>query len=244
MTVLNALVADDGVTRGLTALLAEIGARRALRLHADRAGSAEARTAIAYLEQALVERDKSPSAPLADEFIRNFMNDEPIPGIVYEHGAVAALPAGDHARGSQRGRQDVGARRQPRRRRHRARSGRRRRCPTEPALAAAIKAPATRTLTAYVDRVNTQPLLDPLPTPGHDRARRRRSRRIGVTEWRLSNGARVVLKPTTFKEDEILFRAVSPGGTSLASDDDFIAASTADDVMAQGGLGALSRAST
>ena len=39
-----------------------------------------------YLEQALIEKDKSPSAPLADEFIRNFMNDEPIPGIVYEQG--------------------------------------------------------------------------------------------------------------------------------------------------------------
>ena len=62
-----------------------------------------------------------------------------------------------------------------------------------------------------------------------------------MTEWRLSNGARVVLKPTTIKEDEILFRAVSPGGTSLASDEDFVAASTADEVVAQGGLGNLTR---
>ena len=52
---------------------------------------------------------------------------------------------------------------------------------------------------------------------------------------------RVVLKPTTFKQDEILFRAVSPGGTSLASDEDFIPASTADAVIAQGGIGDLSR---
>jgi zinc protease len=44
-----------------------------------------------------------------------------------------------------------------------------------------------------------------------------------------------------FKQDEILFRAVSPGGTSLASDQDFIPADTADSVIAQGGLGALSR---
>ena len=51
---------------------------------------------------------------------------------------------------------------------------------------------------------------------------------------------RVVLKPTTFKQDEILFRAFSPGGTSLASDQDFIAAETADQVVAQGGLGTLS----
>ena len=48
-----------------------------------------------------------------------------------------------------------------------------------------------------------------------------------------------MLKPTTFKQDEILFRAVSPGGTSLASDEDFIPAETADEVVAQGGLGNL-----
>ena len=63
----------------------------------------------------------------------------------------------------------------------------------------------------------------------------------GITEGTLSNGATVVLKPTTFKQDEILFRAVSPGGTSLASDADFIAAETAATVIAQGGLGDLSR---
>ena len=36
----------------------------------------------------------------------------------------------------------------------------------------------------------------------------------GITEWTLSNGATVVLKPTTLKEDQILFRACAPGGTS------------------------------
>ena len=47
-------------------------------------------------------------------------------------------------------------------------------------------------------------------------------REAGITEWTLSNGATVVLKPTTLKEDQILFRAAAPGGTSLASDADFI----------------------
>ncbi len=63
---------------------------------------------------------------------------------------------------------------------------------------------------------------------------------VGITEWTLSNGVRVVLDPTTFKQDEILFRAFSPGGTSLAGDADFVAAETADQVVAQGGLGTLS----
>jgi zinc protease len=49
-----------------------------------------------------------------------------------------------------------------------------------------------------------------------------------------------VLQPTTFKQDEILLRAFSPGGTSLASDQDFIPAETAGQIVAEGGLGPLS----
>ena len=110
--------------------------------------------------------------------------------------------------------------------------------PDEAKLAAAIKAASGGPLTAYVDTVSTQPLLEPLPAPGAI-ATTSTNDALGITEWRLSNGVRVVLKPTTFKEDEILFRAVSPGGTSLASDQDFIPAETADEVIAQGGLGEL-----
>jgi zinc protease len=62
-------------------------------------------------------------------------------------------------------------------------------------------------------------------------------RREGIIEWTLSNGATVVLKPTTLKEDQILFRATAPGGTSLASDAEFIAARAADDVVPAGGVG-------
>ena len=50
----------------------------------------------------------------------------------------------------------------------------------------------------------------------------------------------MVLKPTTFKDDEIVFSAQSHGGTSLASDADFIAAQTAASVVQSGGLGKLS----
>ncbi len=48
---------------------------------------------------------------------------------------------------------------------------------------------------------------------------------------------KVILKPTTFKADEIVFRASSPGGTSLASDADYIPANSAVQVITAGGLG-------
>ena len=48
--------------------------------------------------------------------------------------------------------------------------------------------------------------------------------KYGITEWMLSNGAKVVLKQTTFKNDEILFTGISQGGYSLYSDKDFVSA--------------------
>jgi zinc protease len=59
-------------------------------------------------------------------------------------------------------------------------------------------------------------------------------------EWRLSNGARVLLLPTDYRDDEILFAARSPGGHSLAADEDYLAAITAPAVVQLGGLGDLS----
>ncbi|NJN35471.1 MAG: hypothetical protein HC817_15640 [Saprospiraceae bacterium] len=45
---------------------------------------------------------------------------------------------------------------------------------------------------------------------------------FGITEWTLSNGAKVVFKPTTFKNDEVLMNAFSPGGFAMypVSDND------------------------
>jgi len=63
---------------------------------------------------------------------------------------------------------------------------------------------------------------------------------IGVTEWRLSNGIRVVLKPTDYKQDEIVLAGHSPGGTSLVADSLYRYAQTAGAAVAIGGVGRLS----
>jgi zinc protease len=92
---------------------------------------------------------------------------------------------------------------------------------------------------AYVDSADNAPLVPHPPAPGRI-VSRHTIPEIGVTEWTLSNGARVFLKPTNFKDDEILFRAFSPGGTSLAADSLFIPARTASSVVSVGGVGAFS----
>ena len=72
--------------------------------------------------------------------------------------------------------------------------------------------------------------------------RRTTNEAFGVTEWELSNGVTVVLKPTAFKDDEIVVRAFSPGGTSLARDQDILAARAATEIVSAGGLGRLDAA--
>ena len=106
---------------------------------------------------------------------------------------------------------------------------------------AVLAAASGTSLTAYVDKVANAALLETPPAPSPVVKTVTRDA-IGITEWELANGVKVVLKPTTFKQDEIVFRAISPGGTSLASDADYVPASTATQVVTAGGLGTFSSA--
>jgi zinc protease len=238
VTTLAALVATGNVERSLTALFTEVDRVARFGFTATEL-SRQKLNLQRGLQRSVIEKDKSPSGPLADEFVRAFTQAEPIPGIVYEYGLnqrfmpeITLAEVNAVAKSWMPDRNRLVAIAAPEKDRASL--------PTDARLAAAITAAIGAPLTAYVDRTSTQPLLARLPSPGTITAESTNNA-LGITEWRLSNGVRVVLKPTTFKQDEILFRAVSPGGTSLASDADFIAAETASAVIAQGGLGDLSR---
>jgi zinc protease len=236
VTSLVALVPPGGVERGLSALFTEINRAARFGFTATEFNREKLNTQR-YLQSAVTEKDKSPSGPLADEFVRNFIHAEPIPGIVYEFGlsqrftpeiTLAEVNALAKEWVPDRNRLVVVS----------APEADRATLPTDARITAVIKAAETATTTAYVDTVSTQPLLARMPAAGAV-ARTTMNDALGITEWQLANGARVVLKPTTYKQDEILFRAISPGGTSLASDADFIPAATAADVVEQGGVGAF-----
>jgi len=237
-TTLSALVADGGIERGLAALFTE--ADRVARFGFTQTELDRFRLGfLQTFEQLAASNDEHTSASLADEYIRNFMQQEPIPGIAYENGLVQRfLPEITLADINKLAREWV-----PDRNRVVVVSAPKKdgvAVPDAAKLASVIKAAGSGgPLTAYVDTVSAGPLLEPLPTPGAV-AKTVVKEAAGITEWTLSNGVRVVLKPTTFKQDEILIRAFSPGGTSLASDQDFVAAETASQVVAEGGLGTLS----
>lgn len=90
--------------------------------------------------------------------------------------------------------------------------------PTEQQLADALAAVDAETIEPFVDEMKSEPLIPSEPIPGTITATEQNSK-WGTTEWILSNGAKVIVKQTKFKEDEILFSAYAKGGTSGYSDD-------------------------
>ena len=99
---------------------------------------------------------------------------------------------------------------------------------------------AGKNLTAYEDKTLNSPLLTKEPT-GSPVVKETKINDIGATEWTLKNGVHVVLKPTDFKNDQILFSASSFGGTSLYNLKDFQSARFASTLVVLGGTGAYNQ---
>jgi zinc protease len=237
ISTLSAGVKEDGIERGLEALFTE--AERVVRFgFTDTELDRQKRNIMRGLERAVAEKENQTSAPLADEYTRNFTDREPIPGIEYEAALHARfLPDITLAEVNALAKDWVPDRNRVVLVNAPEKPGLT--VPDEAKLSAVIASAVRKDLNAYVDTVGTQPLLDPLPAPGAV-TKTNVKEAYGITEWELANGVKVVLKPTTFKEDEVLFRAFSPGGTSLASDADFVAASTAAQVISRSGLAKFS----
>lgn len=231
---LNAQVKEDGIERGLEALLAE--AERVSRFGFTASElERQKQNVLRNFERMATEKDNVVSASRADEYIRNFLEKETLPSLDDEYAihqrflpqitldeinklAKEWFPDGNRmvvVTAPEKNGLVI---------------------PDEPKLAAVIKAAPATELKPFVDTTGGAALLDSIPGPGTI-AKTSVKNAIGITEWKLSNGVRVILKPTTFKEDEILFSATSPGGTSLATDKDFIPASSATQVVAAGGVG-------
>ncbi len=234
---LSALVPEGGIARAVQALYAE-GERVARFGFTETEMERQKSEMLRAFERAFTERATENSGDLAEEFTRAFLQGEPTPGIAWEYEAhkrfmpeitLAEINrlAGEWMTGPNRvvmvnAPEKEGVR-----------------VPTGKELASVIESVKSEELNAYKDTTTDKPLLAELPEPGAIVSTRTKPG-IGITEWTLSNGARVVLKPTNFKEDEILVRATSPGGISLAADENLIPANTAAQVVSSGGLGAFS----
>ena len=235
---LSAGVKEGGVERGLEAVLTET--RRVdqfgyLPAELER----EKQDLLRGYERAYAEREKTVSGAFVNEYIGNYLRDEPIPGIAKEYELVqqllptitlADVNASARAWITDENRIVIAATPQ--------KEGVK--VPTAAELQAVFAKVAQTTVAAYTETVSSSPLLATKPTPGRV-VSRRVIPGVDITEWTLSNGARVLVKPTDFKADEIRLSAYADGGTSLASDANYMSASLASQIVSLSGLGSFNR---
>jgi zinc protease len=192
---------------------------------------------MAFFERAYAERDKTESGSYASEYLRYFLNDEPTPGIAYEYRlARQVLPTITDAEVSAMARTllaDDG-------RVILATSPQKQgiRIPTDAELQAALTAANGVRVTPWTDTTATRSLIENPPSAGTV-ASRRTIDDLGVTVVRFSNGVEAWLKPTDFKNDQVLFSLSASGGSSLAPPSDYVEATMADDLAAMSGIAGL-----
>ena len=229
---LTASVLENGIERGVEALFVE--AERVARFGFTSSElEREKINTMRGLERAFINRANRNSGSYASEYIRAFLDGESIPGIEYEFELykrfVPEITLDEVDQVGQDWIHDTN--------RIVLVSGPEKEgltMPGEEELMAVLAAGSEAEITAYVDTVSDQPLLAEMPEGSE--IVETETIEGDITEWRLANGIRVILKPTDFEEDEIVFRGFSPGGTSLADDEDYIPASTAASLIPNGGL--------
>ncbi len=231
---LRALVKEGNIERGLDSLVSE--AERVARFgFTPTELERQKLSVLRNYERNALEKENRPSGSRADEYVRNFLTNETLPSADDEYSLHKRfLPEITLDEINKLAKEWFPARNRMIIVQAPQKSGLV--IPDQAKLAAVLKAATTKELKPYVDFVTSAALLESPPAPGTV-AKTSTKEAVGITEWELSNGVKVVLKPTTFREDEILFRATSPGGTSLASDKEYIPANTATQLINAGGVG-------
>ena len=98
--------------------------------------------------------------------------------------------------------------------------------PAEGDILDIMKSVAASEIAAFEDNSVSEPLIaEDVVLKGSPVVSTTENATLGTIEWTLANGAKVVVKPTQLKADELLVNAKSDGGTSIISDDDFYTAS-------------------
>lgn len=186
-------------------------------------------------EQKAKEADKTESERLAGEYVRHYLQQEPIPGIKNEFKyakkfmndikleelnalakewvsdenicVIITAPQKDNIK-----------------------------IPVEKDLTGLISKVKTEELTAWVDNFKSTPLVEE-DLKGTGITSRVENKELGFTEITLQNGVQIIIKPTDFKNDEILFTSFSPGGTSLCPESDFMSCDYSNAIVSESGVG-------
>ena len=234
--VLSVSVPDGKIEEGMAAVAVEAKRARDFGFSAPELERTK-KNLISGYEQYYAERDKSESPSFAQELVSLFLENEPAPGIAYEYALVKQiLPTITLAEVSATMRRlmnDDG--------RVVLATAPKKDGLTPPSdagvRATLISAEATP-VTPWSDTANTRALVENAPKPAAITARRELPD-VGVTAVTFANGVEAWFKPTTFKNDQILFTLSAQGGASLATPENFEEAALATNYVRTSGVGGL-----
>lgn len=227
----------EGIEEALTALLQE--AERARRFGFTESEYARARANyLQQLESAYNEREKAKNGTYAKEYVNNFLDGEPIPGIEAEYAIINQLAPNIPLQAlnmmieqllpdsnqvvtiAAPEKEDL-------------------KYPTQEEVIALLKGMKDLSLEPYVDKVSDEPLMAEAPKGGKI-VSEKKDQIYGTTKLVLSNGVTVYIKNTDFKADEIRMIGTSLGGKSLFPDQDALNIQQMNSVATVGGLGNFS----
>lgn len=227
---------EDGIDTALASLLREIERVHKYGFTASEYARAKA-DYLRMLESDYNERNKTKNGAYVKEYVRHFIDNEPIPGIDNEYAImnqiipsipveavnsmIPALVTDSNMVVSIFCPEKESMK-----------------YPTKEEILSVINKVKAENITAYEDKVSDEPLIAEKPQGG--KIVKTEEGPFGSTVLTLSNGVRVILKDTDFKADEIKMRAFSPGGSSLFPDDEIINISVLNAVAGIGGLGNFS----
>ena len=195
----------------------------------------EKKDVLSAYEKMAKESDKTESRSYADEFVRNYLDEECIPGIQKEFEITKGyLPGITLEEINKLGKTWTTDENMATLITAQEKEGVK--VPTENQVKDIIKAVKTKRIEAYVDKVSDAPLLSESPVASRV-VKRTDDNTFGFTELTFGNGVHMILKSTEFKNDEIVLSAFSPGGTSLYPDKDIMSATLAATIITQSGLG-------
>ena len=235
---LSASSKADGIETALKTLLQET--ERARRFGFTESEYARARANyLQSLESAYNEREKTKHGSYVREYVQNFLNGEPIPGIEAEYAMMNQLAPNIPLQAMNMVMQQLvpdsnqvviiaGPAKESLK------------YPTKEEVINLLKGMKDLDLQAYVDKVSDEPLMQVAPKGGKIISEKEGDI-YGSTKLVLSNGVTVYVKKTDFKADEIRMKGTSLGGKSIFPDKDALNFAVMDNVIAVGGLGNFSQ---
>lgn len=193
---------------------------------------------ISNYERAYNNRDKNESENYADEYIRNFTDQESVPGIEWEYNYVKqAVPGITLAEVNKL--TDLYKNEKNRFAYVTGPENNAGQLPAPEAMLAAVDAKASADIKPYEEKAVAAKLLSKEPSPGKVTGKTSNAT-MGTTTLTLSNGVTVTYKRTDFKADQIVMNAHRDGGHAGYGVADKYSAENAISVVTSMGIGAFS----